>query len=263
MRFGATNNPLQPLLEEIKILAALGFDYLELCLDPPEGLPETIRPNELTRMLEDKGLEAAVAHLPASVWLADIYDSIRKASVKEVISALDMCSRLGIKKAVLHPGYLTGLLRSVPDLGGQLAFRSLDEILDAARERDIMICLENMFPRTGHMYRPEEMAEVLDNYPDVMMTFDIGHACIKAPANRPISILDVGAKRIRHLHVSDNNLVEDDHLPIGEGSIQFEEVFSRLKRIGYDDTMTLEVFTSDREYLRQSLNKVKAMWTEA
>ncbi len=45
MIYGATNNPLRPLIGEIKALAALGFDYLELCLDPPHCVPEMLRPS--------------------------------------------------------------------------------------------------------------------------------------------------------------------------------------------------------------------------
>ena len=43
MIYGATNNPLRPLSDEIKAIAALGFDYLELCLDPPDALPEELQ----------------------------------------------------------------------------------------------------------------------------------------------------------------------------------------------------------------------------
>jgi hypothetical protein len=33
--------------------------------------------------------------------------------------------------------------------------------------------------------------------------------------------------------------------------------------IGYDETMTLEVFSRDRDYLKMSLNKAKQMWEDA
>lgn len=35
MQFGAMNFPVIPVLEEIDTIARLGFDYLELAMDPP------------------------------------------------------------------------------------------------------------------------------------------------------------------------------------------------------------------------------------
>ncbi len=37
MRYGAMNHPVKPVLEELEEIAELGFDYLELTLDPPEA----------------------------------------------------------------------------------------------------------------------------------------------------------------------------------------------------------------------------------
>ncbi|MEW5725315.1 MAG: TIM barrel protein, partial [Thermodesulfobacteriota bacterium] len=116
MLYGATNNPLRPVQDEIRTLAGLGFDYLELCLDPPECHPENLlRQRDQIRMTcEETGLMVAVGHLPTFVWLADIYPSVRSAAVAEVVAALEACARFDIKTAVLHPGYLTGLLRFTP-----------------------------------------------------------------------------------------------------------------------------------------------------
>jgi sugar phosphate isomerase/epimerase len=66
--------------------------------------------------------------------------------------------------------------------------------------------------------------------------------------------------RIGHLHVSDHFGKEDQHLPIGAGIIDFSKVVKALKGIGYNDTMTLEVFSRDRDYLKMSKKKMEGMW---
>jgi len=33
-----------------------------------------------------------------------------------------------------------------------------------------------------------------------------------------------------------------------------------LKRVGYNDTITLEVFSRDRDYLKMSKKKMEEMW---
>jgi len=43
MRYGAMNFPIKPVLKELEAFAHLGFDYLELTLDPPLGHYSIIR----------------------------------------------------------------------------------------------------------------------------------------------------------------------------------------------------------------------------
>jgi sugar phosphate isomerase/epimerase len=262
MIYGATNNPLQPLMDEIKTLAALGFDYIELCLDPPHGLPEALQPrlSEVHSALNGEGLGLPVVHLPTFIWLADVYPSIREASLIEVFKALDLSAEVGAKKAVLHPGYLTGLMTFAPDIGKGYASESLDKILEKATGLGIMVCLENMFPRIGHMYRPEEFAEVLRRNSGLMMTLDLGHANIRAPKGQTAAFVKVAHGRIGHMHIGDNNGQEDDHLPVGTGRVDVAGGLAAIKASGYDQTMTLEVFSPNRDYLAISLKKVRAIW---
>lgn len=262
MIYGATNHPLRPLTGEIKALAALGFDYLELCMDPPHGLPEKVRPGltEVRSVLSGEGLGLPVVHLPTFVWLADIYSSVREASVTETFKALDLAAEIGVEKAVLHPGYLTGMMNFTPDVGKKHASESLDRILQKATGLGITICLENMFPRAGHMFRPEEFTEVLQKNPGLMMTLDLGHANIRAPKDRAAAFVQVARGRIGHVHVGDNNGQEDEHLPVGAGRVDVHGGLAAIKASGYDSTVTLEVFSPNRDYLAMSLKKVRAIW---
>jgi len=262
MIYGATNNPLRSLIEEIRALAALGFDYLELCLDPPYCSPEVLRTQmvEIRSALNNEGLKLPVVHLPTFVWLADIYSSIREASLDEVFKALDVAVEFGAKKAVLHPGYLTGLMSFALDMGRYYAASSLSMILERSADLGIMLCLENMFPRAGHMYRPEEFAEVLSKNPGLMMTLDLGHANIRAPKDQALNFVKVAQGRIGHVHIGDNNGQEDEHLPVGAGKANLVAGLEAVKASGYDGTITLEIFSADRDYLSISLKKVKEIW---
>ena len=42
MQFGAINFPIRPLIDEIRSIAALGFDYIELAMDSPEASPDML-----------------------------------------------------------------------------------------------------------------------------------------------------------------------------------------------------------------------------
>ena len=52
MRFGAMNFPVSPILQEIEAFAALGFDFLELAMDPPAAHVST---NQIDTIKVTKG----------------------------------------------------------------------------------------------------------------------------------------------------------------------------------------------------------------
>lgn len=95
------------------------------------------------------------------------------------------------------------------------------------------------------------------------LLLDIGHANVMTKENISLKFIKLFKKKIGHIHVSDNSGKEDDHLPLGCGKIKFDKIFSALKRTGYDETMTLEVFPEDRNYILLSLQKAKELWKKA
>jgi sugar phosphate isomerase/epimerase len=97
-------------------------------------------------------------------------------------------------------------------------------------------------------------------YPHLSLALDIGHANIDCQdGRRGLNFVGQFGQRIGHLHISDNHGKKDDHLPLGEGNIRFPEIISALKQSGYNDTVTLEVFSEDRNKLKSSLKRFAAM----
>jgi len=69
--------------------------------------------------------------------------------------------------------------------------------------------------------------------------------------------------RVVHVHVSDRD-VNLDHVPIGQGIVDFEPIFGVLKRGGYDGWLSLEVGGSGgKESIRESMEYVKEVWEKA
>jgi sugar phosphate isomerase/epimerase len=262
MLYGAMNFPVNPLLEELEAISELGFDYLELTMDPPQAHYSIIRQQKkrLLNALDRKQMKL-VCHLPSFVYTADLTHGLRKASLNEVLKSLEVAAELGCLKAVLHPSYITGLGIFVIDQAREYALESLDAIMEKAHQLDLLICLENLFPKAHSLVEPEEFADIFVKFPNLKMTLDTGHAHIEdTEGKRAIKFIERFPDRIDHIHVSDNLGEADNHLPVGTGTVNFHEIVKALKHIEYDDTITLEVFSKDRDYLKMSRDKIAAMF---
>jgi sugar phosphate isomerase/epimerase len=259
--YGAMNFPVRPVLSELESAGRFGFDYLELTMDPPEAHYSAIRQQQDTLMkaLEERDLKL-VCHLPSFVSTADLTESIREASLKEVLASLEVAADFTPMKAVLHPSYHMGLSVFVRDRAHTYALKSLEAIVEKAESLGITLCLENMFPRSNSLAEPEHFSEIFERFPSLKMTLDIGHAHIGSKGPRKaLAFIDSFQDRIGHIHASDNFGKEDNHLPIGAGIIEYEKIVKGLQRIGYDETITLEIFSRDRDYLKISKEKLAAM----
>jgi sugar phosphate isomerase/epimerase len=254
MKYGAMNFPIRPVLDEIAEISSLGFDYVELTMDPPNAHHSLIRKQrkEIRRVLKDLSL-GLICHLPTFVFTADLTEGIREASVREVLDALSTAVELDPQAIVLHPGYIGGLGPLVMDRSIGFAQDSFDRIFNKVNELGVSLCLENMFPRYPGWIEPDDFLPMINRYRDLKLTLDIGHANIESKnGKRILNFINTFSERIGHVHASDNFGKEDNHLPIGAGIIDFRKIAAALKKIRYDGTITCEVFSREKRYLKLS-----------
>jgi sugar phosphate isomerase/epimerase len=243
MQYGAMNFPIKPVSQELEDIAALGFDYLELTMDPPQAHYTTIRQqmNSILSALNSHAMNL-ICHLPTFVSTADLTDSIREASLQEMFNSLEVAAELGSLKVVLHPGHIGGLGVYVKETALAYANESLASIINRAQDLGLCVCLENMFPKCRAFIEPDDFTEILQRFPKLKITLDTGHANIGSQ----------GGQRER-----------DDHIPVGSGKIDFSKIVKALKNCGYDDTATLEIFSEDRRELQESRDRFDEMFAEA
>lgn len=261
MKYGAMNFPVKPLLPEIEEIGEMDFDYVELTMDPPEATPQKILAQK--RQIQDllhRYRMGIIGHLPTFVWTSDLYESLRKVSVQETLDALETGVELGIEKVVLHPGYISGLGKFLLDKAKAYGMESIETILNKATSLGVTLCIENMFPQAHFLCNPHEFQEVFESFPDLRLTLDIGHANLGGGKNKSSEFIHQYGYRIGHIHANDNFGKEDNHLPVGAGIIDFEKILKELNETQYDETLTLEIFSKDREYLKISKDKIKRIW---
>ncbi|AOY58429.1 sugar phosphate isomerase [Desulfococcus multivorans] len=263
MQYGATNFPVKPVLEEIAVFGRLGFDYLELAMDPPLAHHTQVRREQAAvREALDRYGMGIVCHLPTFLSTADLTESLRRVSVEETTASLALAAELGAAKAVLHPSYMNGLSIHVPELWREHALDSLERIVSAGKSFGVQLCLENLFPKISPFSTPEVFGDVFERFPELAMTLDIGHAHIGEDGMpRILEFIKTFADRIHHLHISDNNGRRDEHLPVGQGSLDFNATAEALRRSGYDGTVTLEIFDPDRTTLVESRKALERLFS--
>jgi sugar phosphate isomerase/epimerase len=261
MKYGAMNFPIKPLLKEMEEIGEMGFDYVELTMDPPEATPQKILAQKRSmKELLNRYKMGMVGHLPTFVWTSDLYESFRRVSLQENFDALEAGAQLGIEKMVLHPGIITGLGKLLMDRAKGYGMEAIETVLKKSITLGITLCIENMFPQAHFLSQAPEFQSVFEAFPELRLTLDIGHANLGGGKNKSSEFIQRYGYRIGHVHANDNFGKQDNHLPIGAGIIDFEKILRELKEAEYDETITLEVFSRDRDYLKISKEKIKRMW---
>ncbi len=167
-----------------------------------------------------------------------------------------LCALIGASALVLHPSSI-GLYDSAsrPDFPG------IKRLATEAREQGVRLLLENT-PNT--MWALDLALDEIGDDPEktnLGICIDVGHAYISQDAGRePIrNYIERYKGQLIHLHLHDNFGDEDEHLPLREGSIDWQNLADTLKAIQYHGPAVLELqthgdllaaFTESRTYLQ-------------
>jgi len=248
------NDPKKNVADEISLFGEMGFDYLELTVEAPCAHPDRL-------MKEKKAIQDALAsynfgvmaHMPWYFSVAHPYSSVQEAIYREFARAFDSAVLFGAKKATLHTEFLpAGIEERTVRVAKTV--ESVKRLHKEANDRGLELLVENF---NASSFTIKEF-KLLFAELDVGMTFDVGHS-ITSDGEGFDNYLAQFRKRIRHVHLHDNDRHRDMHLPLGAGKMDVARVVKELKGF-YDGTITLEVHSQDREYLKISREKLEIMW---
>jgi sugar phosphate isomerase/epimerase len=257
MLIGTMNHPGRDVLEEIRWMAEMDFDFVDLTLEPPSAVPGKVDIDRVRALLDDTGLKV-VGHTAYYLPLCSPFESIRRAAVEELKKCLDAFSRLGAAWMNLHPDRHAPMHDRTFVIHRNL--ETLRELRDVARNAGVGLMIENL---PGSFNTKAQLAELLDPLPDLGLHLDIGHANLLTDHNTAGEILAAYGSRLRHVHLHDNKGGSADlHLPLGAGTIDLQYHLRALQAIGYDGTITLEVFTPDRHHLAYSRDVLRRTWDQ-
>ncbi len=154
-------------------------------------------------------------------------DRIREISQQRIEQSITVAKQMGCKAVVFHTNY-NPFLNSAVYVKGWIDNNTAYWSSVLKRHSDIAIYLENMFDTSPDIM--SGLAEKLCEYDNFGICLDYAHASI-SPTDTLVWVQRLG-KYVRHVHLNDNDLNADLHLPWGNGMIDREK-FYRC----YDDYM--------------------------
>ena len=215
--------PYEDVLEGISKI----FSHWEIVSEADHYLP--MIGLSLESMMKSYDLTYSI-HAPFNdINIASLNESVREMSVIELIKIMNMASELDIKTVTIHPGLYSMVVSGLEERSVMAAKRSLRTLDRMAQECGVRLCVENM---PGFKFflgqTADQMSELLEGT-NLPICLDIGHANTTGQLNE---IIDTLGNRIMNVHIHDNDGKQDQHLTIGEGTVDFDDCLKRLSSYG-------------------------------
>jgi sugar phosphate isomerase/epimerase len=255
MLIGAMNHPARDASTEIKWMAEMGLEFIDLTLEPPLADVRHVDLQAIRKSLASTGFPV-VGHTAYYLPLCHPFESVRRAAVEELKLCLAAFAEVGARWMNIHPDSKAPLHERKFIIERNL--QTIRELLPLAQKSGVGLMIENL---PGSFNTVKQLGELLDAVPELGLHLDIGHANLLVSYNTTDEILSAYGHRLKHVHLHDNKGGSSDlHLPLGAGNIDTAHYVRSLKSAGYDGTITLEVFTTDRQYLLHSREMLRGLW---
>lgn len=257
MLIGGMNHPGADPLAEIAWMAEMGLEFIDLTLEPPGSAAWEVDAKAIRAALDSYRM-AAIGHTAFYLPMGSAFEEVRRGAVMELKRCIDVFAEIGVPWMNLHPDSYAPMNDRPFYIRRNL--KSITELLEHARGTGVGLMIENL---PGAFNTARQLSDLLDPLPELGLHLDIGHANLQVPRNTTDEILAAYGGRLRHVHLHDNKGGADDlHMPLGTGTVELRPAVRALQNCGYDDTITLEVFTPDRSYLAASRDMLRRIWND-
>lgn len=212
------------------------------------------RAGNAAESLAAAGVRSATFHAPfEDIWPGARDEEVRRLASRRLRQAVALAPLFRPLGIVMHGGYFEWLFDFAPDKWFEPARRTFSEIAEAAEDAKVDIFIENVF----------------DEIPDHLLAlraavgsrrlgfcFDAGHATLfsRLPVQKWVEALGVD---IREMHIHDNRGRRDDHLPVGEGTINFRGVLLAASDAGARPVLTVEPHRA--EHFPRAIDSLRAI----
>jgi sugar phosphate isomerase/epimerase len=232
------------ILDCLLLIRESGFSMIEVCSTPEHlNFHDVKSVHQAAERIRELGMEAYSFHAPfaPNIDIASSDDAQRAASVTEILKAAEAAALLLVHYFVMHPGPENPATVSpeeqLPRM--QHVVESLNRIARRCKELGIICVLENKLP---HLLfgNTSDILWILDgiNSAEVGACLDTGHAYLGGDIHHLLHKL---AGHLRMIHAHDNDGGGDNHLPPGDGKINWNKLLRDLVEIRFRGAFILEM----------------------
>ena len=191
-----------------------------------DGLRDLLSPYNLSLSLHTPICDMNVAALT---------ETLRLASLKVLEDNIRAATKLGIEVITIHPGLSSMAVSGTESMALARVKVSMRELDRYADEYGVILAIENMPNLPMFLGRTAEQLHNIVDGTDLSICYDIGHAYTMSQNEDMERLL---GDRVVNVHIHDNNGQKDEHLTIGDGSIDFDRVLHSLS--GYSRNLIIE-----------------------
>ena len=258
------------VFEAVEKIGRLGFGGVEIMCDRPHLYPPDYDEKNLTRLktlIDDQGLKVTNLNSFTLFAVGDTYlpswieprEERREIRIQHTLQCLKVADFFGCKNISVPPGGPVGEISREKAM--TLFHRGLERVAPLAQELDIKILVE---PEPDLlMENTREFKEFIVDVksPAIGVNFDIGH--FFCAGEDPSAAFEELFEWTGHVHLEDiaSNRAHN-HLVLGHGAIQFQEVFKTMINLGYEGDVSLELYPyvdTPVEAGRESLEYLRAL----
>lgn len=223
----------------------LGFTTLALLMQPNNHIIDLAKKNgfEIIEILgeapffekdnseyKDCGLDMRIHAATVDINIASLNKGIRAESVKQMIECGHYAESINANTITVHPGIIGRNEPHLRKMALEFSVESVGEIIDST---NVEVSVENMPVREKFLANKVEELEMIQEETGCSLTIDTGHGNTCGNLEEMLSL-----KNISYCHLNDNDGVKDQHITLGEGTLDL----NLLKKI---DTAIIELNNFD------------------
>ena len=239
------------MFEEVIAEVSKVFDHWEIFAEAEHRLPSIEA--RFRDLMPSYKLSYSI-HAPISdINIGSLNERIREDSILEILTTAETAANLNIDLVTIHPGLTSMAVPYMEEKAVEKAKRSLSAIDRISSEYGVRIAVENMPAFPFMLGRTAEELNELIGTTNLGFCLDIGHA---NTTDQIDELIKAFGDRLINVHIHDNNGEHDEHLTLGEGSIDFKKVLDQLKVYSGNYVIESKSYPSaveSQDYLRSLL----------
>ena len=242
-------------------LRSIGYDAVEWFLDFVH--PDTMSVSEIKNVFdESKAAGLEVSEIIVQQDLVVLDSDERKRNAELVLRCIELYASLGVNTINLFTGPQPWLAKPVR-VGFEIkagdawamVFDAFDRFVPAAEKNGMALAVENVFGMLCHDFFTNQHLNRRYNSPCLGVNFDPSHDVLSGNLDSGWLAEQWGKDKIKHVHLKDAagvpRMGEFVFPLLGEGRVNWPAFAAAMKKINYEDVMSVEFESFD--YLKNIL----------